>query len=295
MEITAARLPTDTNAIIDFVASRNPKQDLVNFRSDLNVDTAWSLKAVVAREHNHTLSGFGLARAASNLPAGAVFVIVITRRDLGGQGVARRLFAAVLADIAEDVSGLVTCVMEGDQTSLDVARHWGFQTQQVSVTTSVALADAPKPEARPGVIVEVCDELSCADHEAVEAMLLASQTNPEAELGLMLTLASLRDSVAPRQRPVAVLTRCDGHPAAMSFGIADGEQMHVVYTGVDPAWRGRGLGRLTKQFLHAHARDVGVRLAFTSNEEGNTGIRHINDQLGYTHHSSWHWLMRPTH
>ena len=123
-------------------------------------------------------------------------------------------------------------------------------------------------------------------------MLRVSQTNPEFELGLVLTLSGLRETPTPGQRPVAVLTRVEGRPAAISFAVADGDQMHVMYTGVDPSLRGRALGRVTKEFLHAHARDLGVRMALTDNDESNAGIRHVNDQLGYTPHSAWHWMMR---
>jgi len=82
------------------------------------------------------------------------------------------------------------------------------------------------------------------------------------------------------------------HRAAVSVAIADDDQMHVVYTGVDRTLRGRRLGLLTKQALHAHARDLGIRRALTDNEEHNTGIRHVNDQLGYTRFSGMYWLRR---
>jgi hypothetical protein len=191
------------------------------------------------------------------------------------------------------VSRLVACVLDGDQTSLDVARHWGFIPEQLSVTTSVAVTAAVPPEPTGGVTFEACDDLVFRDGGAVEAMLLASQTNPEFELGLVQTLTGFREIPAPGQRAVAVLTRVEGRPAAISFAVADGDQMHVAYTGVGPSLRGRALGRLTKEFLHAHARDLGVRMALTDNEESNAGIRHVNDQLGYARHSAWHWLMRP--
>jgi GNAT superfamily N-acetyltransferase len=109
----------------------------------------------------------------------------------------------------------------------------------------------------------------------------------------VLSLTSLRETPALGQRPVAVLGRVDGRPAAISFAVADGDQMHVIYTGVDPGRRGRGLGRRTKELLHAHARELGVRTAFTDNDEENPGIRRVNDRLGYTRHSATSWMMRP--
>ncbi|MGA8247995.1 MAG: GNAT family N-acetyltransferase [Nocardioides sp.] len=100
-------------------------------------------------------------------------------------------------------------------------------------------------------------------------MLLASQTNPEFELGLVLTLTSFRETPAPAQRPVGALARVDGRPVAISFALADGDQIHVRYTGVDPARRGRALARLTKEALHAHANEMGIRLVLTDDDEAN--------------------------
>jgi GNAT superfamily N-acetyltransferase len=102
----------------------------------------------------------------------------------------------------------------------------------------------------------------------------------------------LREAPTAGQRPIAVLTRVERRPAAISFAVADGDQMHVMYTGVDPSLRGRALGRTTKEFLHAYARDLGIRIALTDNEESNAGIRHVNDQLGYIPHSAWNWLVQ---
>ena len=293
MEISEAGLPDDTDAIVDLVVTRSPQQDRALLRADLDQATARSLRVLVAREHDGAMAGVGVARTSSNLPAGGLLVFVCTRVDLGGQGLGSRLYAGVLTAPDDDVTRLVACVLHGDETSLDVAKHWGFEHVQLSVTTSCDLTDAVMPEPPDDVTFEACDDLHFGDTEAVEAMLLASQTNPEFELGLVLSLAGFRETPARGQRPVAVLTRVDGHPSAISFAVADGEHMHVTYTGVDPSMRGRGLGRLTKAFLHAHARDLGIVMALTDNDESNAGIRHLNDQLGYARHSAWYWLMRP--
>jgi len=293
MELTEARLPDDVDEIVDFLVTRTPKQDRVILRSVLNPKAVRSRRVLVAREFGGGLAGVGIAQAAGDLPAGALSVMVSTRADHGGRGLGSRLYTAVLADLEDEVIQLVTCVLDGDQTSLDVARHWGFTRLHRSITISCALVDAKPPEPPSGhVTFEVCDDLVFDDDEAVEAMLRASQTNPEAEQGLVLTLSGLREAPTRGQRPVAVLTRVERCPAAISFAVADGDQMHVMYTGVGPGVRGRALGRATKEFLHAHARDLGIRMALTDNEESNAGIRHVNDRLGYTPHSAWHWLIR---
>jgi L-amino acid N-acyltransferase YncA len=246
----------------------------------------------VAREPDGTPAGIAVARTAANLPKDALLVIVSTRTDLGGRGLGSRLYAAALTDPGDEVARLVGCVVDGDQRSMAVALHWGFELLQTSVTSACTLGDTGPVGLPHGVTVEVCDDLRFPDEDAVAGMLTASQTNPEAELGLVLTLQGLRETPAPGQRAVAVLTRVDGRPAALSFAVADGDQMHVVYTGVDPVLRGRALGRTTKQRLHAHAHELGIRTALTDNDESNAGIRHLNDHLGYTPHSAWHWMMR---
>ena len=292
MEISEARRD-DVDEIVDFMMTRTPQQDRAILRLILNQKAVRSRRVLVARESGGALAGVSIAQAAENLPAGVLSVMVNTRADHGGRGLGSRLYTAALADLADEVTQLVTVVLDGDQTSLDVARHWGFTSAQRSVTVSCALADATAPEPPSGdVTFEVCDDLVFDDDEAVEAMLRASQTNPEAEQGLVVTLSGLRDTPTPGQRPVAVLTRVERGPAAISFAVADGDQMHVAYTGVDPGLRGRALARATKEFLHAHAKDLGIRLALTDNAEHNAGLRHVNDQLGYTAHSAWHYLIR---
>lgn len=293
MEITEARLPVDVDEIVEFVVRRTPKQDRAILRSDLDRGTARGLRVMVAREPDRALAGVAVARTAATLPAGALFVMVSTRADRGVRGLGSRLFAAARAEPGDDVTRLVGCVLDGDQVSMDVALHWGFEHQQTSITSACVLVDAVSVAPPGGVSVEVCDDLVFDDEEAVEAMLRASQTNPEADLGLVLTLSGLRGTGAPGQRPLAVLTRVEGRPAAISFALADGDQMHLMYTGVDPSQRGRALARWTKAFLHTHAHGLGIRTALTENEKSNAGIRHINDQLGYTPHSAWHWMMRP--
>ena len=293
MEITAARLPEDADEIISFVTSSSPLTDRAILRSALTPETAAFLRVLVARRSGRALAGVAVGRAGSNLPAGALFAIVRVSPDSRGQGVGSRLYAGLLADLPDELTRLATGVFHDDEASLAVARHWGFEPAGLSVTTSADVSDASAPTPVEGLTLEAHDDLRFEDEEAVEAMLLASQTNPEFELGLVLSLTSFRETAAPGQRPVAALARVEGHPAAISFAVADGDQMHVIYTGVDPARRGSALARRTKEFLHAHASDQGIRTVLTDNDEENPGIRRVNEQLGYTSHSATYWMMRP--
>jgi GNAT superfamily N-acetyltransferase len=293
MEITAASLPEDSDEIVSFVTTCSPLTDRVILRSALVRETAATLRVLLARQSDGTLVGVAVGRAGSNLPAGALFAIVRVCPGLRDQGVGSRLYARLVSGLPDDLTRLATGVFADDEVSLAVARHWGFESFGLSVTTSYDVSNASAPAPVEGLTLESCGDLQFDDDEAVEAMLLSSQTNPEFEIGLVLSLTSFRETPAPGQRPVAALARVDGHPAAISFAVADGDQMHVIYTGVDPVRRGNALARHTKEHLHAFARDLGVRQVLTDNDEQNPGIRHVNDQLGYTSHSTTRWMMRP--
>jgi GNAT superfamily N-acetyltransferase len=176
-------------------------------------------------------------------------------------------------------------VHDDDPESLAVAQHWGYEAMQRSISSRVDLAGATPPQPPLGVTLEDCDglEFDGADAVAFDAMLTASQTNPEAETSHVLTREEMQHWTDPGETPVACLARVDGRPAALAFAIvlrSTGEG-GVAYTGVDPAYRGSGLGRLVKEQLHARAAQLGIAWLGTENEEHNAGIRHVNQQLGY--------------
>lgn len=48
-----------------------------------------------------------------------------------------------------------------------------------------------------------------------------------------------------------------------------------------------------KQEIHRLAYDAGARTCATDNEEHNSGIRHVNEALGYAKVSGSYWMQRP--
>lgn len=78
-----------------------------------------------------------------------------------------------------------------------------------------------------------------------------------------------------------VVARVDGVPAALTWGVLAEGAFYVAYSGVDPAYRGRGLAALVKQHAAVEAQAAGATEALTNNEEHNTGIRRINAELGF--------------
>ncbi len=80
----------------------------------------------------------------------------------------------------------------------------------------------------------------------------------------------------------AVLAEADGEPVGIGGGFRDEPGMlHVVAMWTDPAWRGRGVGRLVLDALRAWADERGLRLHLDV-EAGNTGARRLYERYGFT-------------
>lgn len=230
-------------------------------------------------------------------PAHQRWVNLYVADRVAGQGIGGALFAECLAGVAPGSTELWAQVFDGDDHSMAVARHWGFEPVQLSVTSLVDLDPASTarfPDLPDDVTVEPCADLDPPDPAAFDAMLAASQTNPEARNSHVMTREEMRGWVDEGEVPVGSLLRVGGVPAAVSFGsvvVEDGIG-GVGYTGVDPAHRGRGLARAVKQHLHHQAAALGVRRLYTDNEENNAGIRRVNTELGYVPQYGVHRLRR---
>ena len=237
------------------------------------------------------LLGIAMTAALAPFPPDWRTARVVVEASAEGQGVGRALHAA-LVDGLDDELVLRSGVHDSEERSLAVAKHWGFGVLQHSISSELHL---PAPPSRPvpdDVTFEHTSTLEFDDEGAVDAMLVASQTNPEAASFLM-DRAVLLGFMADGENPLGVVLRVDGRPAAICWGSSMGEKAHIAYTGVDPAYRGRGLGYLVKQEMHQLAYDAGALRCGTDNEEHNAGIRHVNEALGYTKVSGSYWLQKP--
>jgi RimJ/RimL family protein N-acetyltransferase len=73
----------------------------------------------------------------------------------------------------------------------------------------------------------------------------------------------------------------------------DGEGRAVnSFTGTHPDFRGRALARLAKLAVAAWARDRGIHVIFTGNDEANAPMLAINDRMGYRPVAELHYLVR---
>ncbi len=235
-----------------------------------------------ALDRHDRVLGWGFTGRAAHLPHDRTQVMVVVAREFEGRGVGRALYKSLARRLAQGATMARAGVDADDERSCAVAVHWGFRRAAHAITSELALALLPVPHLPPGVSLHEVPDLDFPDRAEVQAMLLASQTNPEAVSGLVFDLDGLAGTVTPAERPVCVLARVDGRPAAITFGSVAGGTLHILYGGVEPSLRGRGLMKLAKQQAHLMARDLGATVSRTTNDVDNAGIRRVNAELDYT-------------
>ncbi len=251
---------------------------------DLLFTDSLAFDAFVVAVDGDEVVGFGYSGNIPGTPAPQRSTYVAVAATHEDSGLGSRIYRHCRAAQDESVTDLRARVFDDDPRSLAIAKHWGFEVSQRSITSRAELVGVAAPVPPDGVTLDAADDLAFPDDDAVEAMFAASQTNPEARNNHLMTLAEIRKYVFPGERGIVCLARVDGVPAALCFAIAGdgGDDGSVAYTGVDPAFRGRGLGRLVKQHVHHRAHESGVVRLSTDNEEHNEGIRRLNDEMGFT-------------
>jgi GNAT superfamily N-acetyltransferase len=291
VDVTPAAV-ADFDALIDLALARCPSLERPAVAIPLEDAAFADWKVVLKAVDGDRLLGWGMVARTVVFPADvrSVRIYVAAAHERRGVGSALRTSLFDALDVCGD---LRSGTSDDDPRSLEVARHWGFGVLQHSITSRLDLSGVSPVELPPGVTAESCPDLTFPDADRVEAMLEASQTNPERAF-MQMTLPWLIGMLGTTETGIGSLLRVDGIPAAISFGGVVGSEAHLGYTGVDPMYRGRGFGALVKQHVHTLAIEAGVTACFTDNEEGNLGIRHVNESLGYRKDSGRYWLRRTT-
>ena len=294
-EVRVAALPTGRRTeALDLVCARQVHV--------IRSDAGWvftspemfeGLCAVEAVDRHGVMLGVGFTAHPRFAPTGRSFLRVVVAREHEGRGVGRELRSSLLEHLPGGTTHLIGGTFDDDPRSLEVARHWGFSVAEHSIESVLDLTELPEPDPPDGVSLHDAPDLVFDDEDAVERMLLASQTNPEAAQGWLFDLARLRSLVASGETPIGVVARVDGVPVAITFGGVEDGSLSIAYSGVDPAHRGRGLMSLVKQRAHLSARAAGATSSRTNNEEHNHGIRRINRELGYVVRSGVFRLTQP--
>ena len=285
--------PDQYDDLIRLAVERNPTMGPEDIGWQLMVPQSWpDLQTLRALDSDGEMLGWGWVATGTHSPEGWTSIWVTVRRDAEGQGVGGELFRSLSGRRPASAVQLRSHVRSGEDRALAIASAWGFEEEEVAIASELPLTDLPLVEVPTGVTLESCPELTFEDQDAVETMLRASQTNPEAQAGAVLDCANLR-STTVGGTSIAVLARVDGVPAAIAAGTSVDGFLFVSYTGVDPAYRGRGLATLVKQQVHLDAAASGARVSRTENEQHNAGIRRVNQELGYRVLHGTHRLRLP--
>lgn len=285
----------DFDDVVDLTLARFPDNERSEAAFPLGETFSGGRVLLGARE-GADLVGYAIKWQAGWLPVSEWIVRVVVAPGREGRGIGGRLWSRIREHVPADATALRVGIRDDETCSVEVARHWGFTVNVHSMESRLALdvstgagSEAPAPPA--GVTVEPCDDLEFADLDAVERMFRACQTDPEALRGQPMTLDQMR-TVPEGAVARNLLARVDGAPAGITCTAVTGSVQWVYYTGIDPAFRGRGLAKLLKQHAHVAGAASGATECRTSNVEENEGIRRINAELGYVVHTGIYRMVR---
>jgi GNAT superfamily N-acetyltransferase len=282
--------PERFGELIDLTLRRCPAMERPSVAAPLEDPAATDWKVVLMAVEADEIVGWGAVLHLTAFPPRSRSARIVTAPGHEGQGIGGALWAALFAKL-DETSDIRGGTQDDDPRSLEVARRWGFEVLQHSITSRLDLARVRPVDLPAGVTLEECPTLEFRDSEAVAAMLQASQTNPERAF-LDMDFAFLLGMLGSTETAVGALLRVDGAPVAISYGGVVGTEAHLGYTGVHPAHRGHGFGAMVKQHVHTLAVQAGATVCFTDNEEHNLGIRHVNESLGYQKDYGRYWLRR---
>ena len=274
--------PSMYDAMLDLQLARMHRWERAASTGLFLLDDVWDYRNFRAAYVDGELAGWGFTARPIVFPPDWAILAVVVASAYEGEGLGRALRAELTATLPDTAATLVALVDDLDERSLAVAKRWGYEVQQHGIRSQLDLVDLPEPEPTADVTIEDVTGLEFLDEDAVDAMLVDSQTNPEAvDSGILSRLADVRVEQAELDHPFAVLARVEGVPAAIITGEIKDAILLIHYTGVGQAFRGRNLGLVLKQAAHLQAAAAGATRSYTTNEASNAGIRHINAKLGY--------------
>jgi GNAT superfamily N-acetyltransferase len=243
---------------------------------------------LLAREDGVVL-GSGLAALFPGLPESPRALVTVPpgRR---GRGAGTALYSA-LSDWARErgLERFETIVADNDPDSLAFAERRGFveERRERGVALDVTAIEPPPVEPPAGVeIVSWADRPELA-RGLFEISVEASPDVPgyEDEQHEPFEAWLEHDMQGPSDRPEATFVAVAGAEvvgyAKFSLSSTSTTSAYHDLTAVKRDWRGRGIARALKSAQIGWAKANGYEQLRTTNDERNTAMRRLNEQLGY--------------
>jgi len=203
---------------------------------------------------------------------------VVVARPERGVGLGSHLFADLWPHLPP--GGAMSGLPDGDDRSLAVARHWGFDVLGHGIESVLTM---PEPPPEPVLPTDVRVVHVPAAHPAghdIASFLVTVGDFPEAEVyGNSISNAGVVQ-LAPDALWLLLVDDV-GILVGIAMDPRDSTEWYVLFTGSSPRARGRGLARSAKQAAHRLAFERGARSIRTTNEARNARIRALNASLGY--------------
>jgi len=269
---------TDLDWAVDLLVGWDPATPADAYRRVLTGETATMTRCRVAEAEGKPQ---GLAAIVEFEGVWRPMVSVIVEPDHRGAGVGSLLMADVLPHVTADEAS--SGMPDGDELSLAIARHWGFEVLGHGVESVVELANRPSmPELPADVRLRTVPAASLPDDLATGLEVFLGEVGDYPEGAIYGN--TLSNEAILQMAPEAiwlVITDEAGVLAGTAVDPRPGGEWYVLFTASAPRGRGRGLARAAKQAAHRQAFDGGARTVRTTNEERNAPMRALNEAMGY--------------
>ncbi|HEY7339363.1 MAG TPA: GNAT family N-acetyltransferase [Ktedonobacterales bacterium] len=255
-----------------------------------------------------TMVGFSDAASWPWEPPHQFWISTVVAPGHRRQGLGAQLTEAALAFAREQrATQLVAEVRDNVAEGLHFAERYGFRRDRHIFESRLHLADFDEQrfaDAVARVEAEGIRFLSLADlgdaeearRELYDLNATLARDTPGRD-GDFMPFEQFQKTVcsASWYRPDGEIVAVTGDSwigmAAVGY-FANTNSMYNMFTGVDPAWRGRGIALALKLLTIACARRYGAAYISTNNDSENTPMLAINRTLGYQPEPGYYRMLR---
>jgi mycothiol synthase len=236
-----------------------------------------------------TVLGSGFAALFPGLPESPRVMVTVPPRHRG-RGAGTKLYSAISEWARErGLETLEAVLADNDPDSLAFAERRGFAVErhEKGVALDLSAVDPPPVEPPPGVEIVSWAERPELARGLFEVSVETSPDVPgyEDEEHQPFESWLAHEMQGPGDKPEATFVAVAGDEAVgyakFSLSSAAPTRAHHDLTAVKRAWRGRGIARALKAAQIGWAKANGYEELRTTNDERNTAMRRLNEQLGY--------------